>query len=117
VNGQLDANGSRFFVKGINWSGLETEGRQLSGLDQISAREFLDTLKQHGFTAIKVPISTTMGLDIDGAVRKETADPDLAGLSAGQVLQKVVAMAGERGMQVVLDMARVDETQPAPELW
>jgi aryl-phospho-beta-D-glucosidase BglC (GH1 family) len=117
VNGQLETNGKRFFVKGLNWGGLETEARQLDGLDQISARDFLDTLKGLGFNAVSIKISTTMGLDLDGAVRKETADADLAGLSVGQVLHKVVSMAGERGIQVVLDMARIDETQPAPDLW
>lgn len=117
MNGQLEANGKRFFVKGLSWGGLETEARQLGGLDQMSARDLLDTLKGLGFNAVSIKISTTMGLDLDGAVRKETADADLAGLSAGQVLHKVVSMAGERGIQVVLDMARIDETQPAPDLW
>lgn len=44
VDGQI-TNGKPFIVKGINWSGMETESRMLHGLDQISAREFLDTLK------------------------------------------------------------------------
>ena len=117
ANGQLEANGSRFNLKGVNWSGLETECRQFDGLDQTTAREYLDLLKANGINAIKIPISTTLALDLDGASRKATNDPDLANLSAGQALQKVVALAGERGIQVVVDLARVDETQGSPELW
>lgn len=101
----------------MNWSGLETECRQFDGLDCTTAREYLDLLKAHGFNALQIPISTTMGLDVDGAPHKATSDPDLSGLSAGQALAKVIALAGERGIQVVLKMERVDETQPTPELW
>lgn len=96
---------------------METECRQFDGLEHTTAREYMDLLKAHGFNAIKIPVSTTMALDPDGATRKATNDPDLAGLSGGAALRKVIALAGERGIQVVIDMARIDETQPTPELW
>ncbi len=117
ANGQLQANGQPFALKGVNWSGLETECRQFNGLDQTTAAAYLDLLAGQGFNAIKIPLSATLGLDLDSPTRKATNDPDLANLSVGDALAKVVILAGQRGLQVVLEMGRIDETKPTPDLW
>ena len=117
TDGQLLANGQAFNLKGLNWTGLETEARMLDGLDSTTAAAYLDLLAQNGFNSMKIPVSTTLALDLDGAPKKATNDGDLAGLSAGDVLAKVVGMARQRGIQTVLEMGRIDETQPTPDLW
>ncbi|GAB5029536.1 cellulase (glycosyl hydrolase family 5) subfamily protein [Nannochloropsis oceanica] len=117
TDGQLLANGQTFRLKGVNWTGLETEARMLNGLDSTTGAAYLDLLASYGFNGIKIPVSTTMALDMDGAPRKAPDDADLAGLSAGDVLAKVVEMARQRGIHTVLEMGRIDETQPTPDLW
>ena len=112
-----DSAGHRIRLGGVNWSGLETCNFAPSGLGQRSWWDILDQVRALGYNAIRLPYSdqvldpTTLPRGIDAAL-----NPDLLGLSALQVMDRIIAGAGRRGLRVILDRHRPDCTSQLP-LW
>jgi aryl-phospho-beta-D-glucosidase BglC (GH1 family) len=77
----------------------------------------LDQMKSLGYNCIRLPFSN----DVLRAQKQPNGidfqlNPQLAGLSALQIMDKVVEGAGRRGMRVVLDRHRPDSSAQSP-LW
>ena len=113
----VDASGHPVRMTGLSWFGLETSNYAPHGLWTRSMASFLDQIKSLGYNSIRVPFcsqlfdagSTPNGIDFN-------QNPDLAGLSGIQILDKLVAGASARGLRIILDRHRPDSGAQS-ELW
>ncbi|MGZ3439921.1 MAG: glycoside hydrolase family 5 protein [Polyangia bacterium] len=114
----VDSNGKTVRLTGINWFGLETPNYVMHGLWQHrSIGSYLDQIKSLGYNVIRVPFSnqlfdagsTPNGIDF-------SANPDLMGLTGSQILDRLIAEAGKRGLRIILDRHRPDSGAQS-ELW
>ncbi len=104
-------------IAGINWFGLETSNFAPHGLWARGYRSMLDQIKAQGYNTIRLPYSnqlfdagsTPNGIDF-------SQNPDLAGLTGLQIMDKIVAYAGEIGLRILLDRHRPDAAGQS-ELW
>ena len=78
----------------------------------------LDQIKAQGYNTIRLPYSdqlfdagsTPNGIDFG-------QNPDLAGLTGVQIMDKIVAYAGEIGLRILLDRHRPGRQRGQSELW
>jgi endoglucanase len=113
----LDANGNLVIVSGISWFGMETENYAPHGLWARSLDSFLDQIAALGFNTIRLPYSNQL-LDPTSQPNGINYDlnPDLKGLNGLEILDRVIAGAGARGLKVILDRHRPD-SRGQSELW
>ena len=102
----VDHQGRPVRLTGLNWFGLETSALAPAGLDRRSLGSLLDQVVRLGFNTLRVPFASEL-LD-DGAAPAPGAidpdhNPDLVGLDALALLDRLVAEAGARGLRVILD--------------
>ncbi|MEL6891435.1 MAG: glycoside hydrolase family 5 protein [Actinomycetota bacterium] len=100
----VDGDGDEVRIRGVNWFGFETAAGVPHGLWSRNMEEMLDQVADLGFNVLRVPFSASI-IDGENAVQglNEHENPDLAGLSSLEVLDKFVEAAGERGLGVILD--------------
>lgn len=104
-------------IAGINWFGLETSNFAPHGLWVRGYRSMLDQIKSQGYNTIRLPYSnqlfdagsTPNGIDFG-------QNPDLAGLTGIQIMDRVIAYAGNVGLRILLDRHRPDAAAQS-ELW
>ncbi len=105
----VDANGQIIRIAGVNWFGMESSNFAPHGLWTRGYKEMMDQMKQAGFNTIRLPISNQLfdanskpnGIDF-------SKNADLQGLNGVQVLDKIVAYAGQIGLRIFLDHHRSD---------
>jgi endoglucanase len=104
----LDSTGATVRLTGINWFGMETDNKTFHGLWSSNPwRSQLDTMARLGYNTLRVPFSDDALKS--GAVAtgiNDFTNPDLVGNSPLQILDKVVAYAGTKGMRIILDRHR-----------
>ena len=74
-----------------SWFGLETSDFALHGLWCVNWISTLDFVAANAFNCLRVPFSAELALDLDGKRPGNidaSANPDLAGLTTGQVLDR-----------------------------
>jgi endoglucanase len=105
----LDSNNQPVRMTGINWFGLETANYTPHGLWTRNYRDMLDQMKSLKYNTLRLPFSSQL---FDSGSTPNGIDyaknPDLQGLSGIQVMDKIIAYAGQIGMKVVLDRHRPD---------
>ncbi|MEV7982100.1 cellulase family glycosylhydrolase [Streptomyces sp. NPDC086519] len=107
----LDAAGQPVRIAGINWFGFETANYVVHGLWSRDYKSMIDQMRSLGYNTIRLPYSddifksTTVPNSIDFSNGKNT---DLQGLNSLQVMDKIVAYAGQDGLKVILDRHRPD---------
>jgi endoglucanase len=112
-----DVQGHAVRLSGVNWFGLETCAFAPDGLGVRSWWDLLDQVRALGFNTIRLPFSdqllapTSYPRYINYAL-----NPDLRGLSGLQVMDRIIAGAGQRGLRIILDRHRPGCTAQAP-LW
>lgn len=116
-NRLLDSAGNQVILTGINWFGLETESFAPHGLWARGWESMLDQVKDLGFNTIRLPYSNEL-LEPGSEPNSINYDlnPDLRGLSGLEVMDKVIAGAGQRGLRVILDRHRPN-SRAQSELW
>lgn len=113
----VDAQNQVVLLRGLNWFGLETNNLAPHGLWARSMDSMLDQMKDLGYNCLRIPFSndllrnTRQPTGIDFAL-----NPQLAGLSGLQILDKVVEGAEKRGLKIILDRHRPD-SKGQSELW
>lgn len=104
----VDSTGATVRLTGINWFGMETDNKTFHGLWSNNPwRNQIDTMARLGYNTLRIPYSNDAIKP--GAVASGINDfvnPDLAGLSPLQILDKVIDYAGSKGMRVILDRHR-----------
>jgi len=106
----LDSTGATVRLTGLNWFGMETDNQTFHGLwagRPATWTQQIDHMASLGYNTIRVPYtgsSIAPGATASG-VNTDT-NADLIGLSPLQILDKVVAYAGSKGMRIILDRHR-----------
>jgi endoglucanase len=107
----VDHTGATVRITGINWFGFETDTFVPHGLWARSMDSVLDQITTAGFNTLRVPFSTAL---LDPANKPNgfdaTLNPDLVGKSGVQILDILITKAGARGLRVILDRHRPDQT-------
>jgi endoglucanase len=120
----LDAAGNPVRFSGVNWHGMDSENRIMHGLWGGTGRTIerhLDEMKALGFNLIRLPFSSQ--ILAPGAAPLQTAiDPavnaDLLGKTCLEILDRLVASAGQRGIRIILDYHRLrGGGAPEPGHW
>jgi endoglucanase len=108
----VDASNNPVRIAGINWYGFESAQQAPGGLDTQDYRTILQTIHRSGYNAIRIPLSNQMVETpiVPTAIRYTGRDGEintaLKGLNSLQVLDKIIAYAGEQGLKVILDNHR-----------
>jgi endoglucanase len=103
----VDAAGRSVRLAGVNWFGFESSNYAPHGLWIRGYRDMMDQMKAEGFNVIRLPFSSELfdagrtPNGIDAAL-----NPDLVGLTGIQIMDKIVAYAGQIGMRIFLDHHR-----------
>ncbi len=113
----LDSSNRTVRLTGVNWFGMETTNFAPHGLWTRSMASMLDQIRDLGYNTIRVPFSNQLfdsgsgpnGIDFN-------QNPDLAGQTGAQILDKLVAGARTRGLKIILDRHRPDAYGQS-ELW
>ena len=100
----VDGTGTPVRIAGVNWFGFETGTHVPHGLWTRNWKELLQQVKDLGFNTLRIPWcnqafepgATTNSINT-------WANPDLAGLSPIQVLDKIVDQCGVLGLRIILD--------------
>ncbi|MEV4052147.1 cellulase family glycosylhydrolase [Amycolatopsis sp. NPDC049688] len=113
----VDSTGAPVRMTGINWFGAETANYSPHGLWSRNYKDMLDQMAGLGYNTLRLPYSNQL---FDSGSKPVSIDqvqnPDLQGLTGLQVLDKIVAYAGVKGMRVLLDRHRPDSGAQSP-LW
>ncbi|MBV9580151.1 MAG: glycoside hydrolase family 5 protein [Chloroflexi bacterium] len=103
----LDAQGNEVRITGVNWFGLETDAFAPHGLWARNYGDMLDQMAATGFNTIRLPYSNQL---LQSSSMPQNINyqqnPDLQGLTGLQVMDRIIAAAGQRGMSVILDRHR-----------
>lgn len=103
----LDASNQVVGLSGVNWFGFETSNNAPHGLWTRNWEDMLDQIKSQGYNVIRLPFSNAMlKKDVMPSSIDYQKNPDLAGLTALQVMDKIVLGANERGIKIILDNHR-----------
>ena len=103
----MDASGETVRLKAVNWFGMEGYLGVPDGLYVRNWQDMMAQMKEVGFDSIRLPFSLQNVQP--GAMPNNivySINPDLQGLSNLQVMDKIVAHAGELGMKIILDCHR-----------
>ena len=103
----VDSAGHSVQIAGVNWFGFESTTMAPHGLWTRGYKDMMDQMVSLGFNTIRLPFSSEMlhtaaapnGIDF-------SKNPDLQGLSALQVMDKIVDYAGQVGLKIILDHHR-----------
>ena len=103
----VDASGNGVKIAGVNWFGMESDRYAPHGLHARNYKDMMDQMEDLGFNTIRLPFSdqlfdsgsTPNGIDFG-------KNPDLAGLNGLQIMDKIVAYAGQIGLKIILDHHR-----------
>lgn len=105
----LDQNNQPVRITGINWFGFETANYVAHGLWTRNYRDMLDQIHGLGYNTLRLPFSNQL---FDAGSTPTSIDlaknPDLAGLSGIQIMDRIIGYAGEIGLRVILDRHRPD---------
>jgi endoglucanase len=113
----VDRAGREVVLTGVNWFGMESDTFAPHGLWVRNWRDMLDQIAAAGFNTLRLPFSNSI---FDAASQPNGIDlsqnADLQGLDPLQLLDRLVAGAGDRGLRVILVRQRPD-TSSQSELW
>ncbi len=118
----LDSNDQEVRLRGINLSGLQSPARVPDGLHRRTADAIVTQIEMLGFNLIRIPYSsqslqpTSMPVRLNPMVDPVGGDPDLAGLSSIEILDRIVDAAFRHHVRVILDHYRflADVSPPSP---
>ena len=106
----VDSTGATVRLTGLNWFGMETDNHTFHGLwagRPATWTEQLDHMAALGYNTIRVPYTgSSLAAGATATSVNSDTNPDLLGLSPMQILDKVVAYAGQKGMRIILDRHR-----------
>jgi len=103
----IDSEGKTVQISGVNWFGMESTTQAPHGLWTRSYKEMINEMAGLGFNTIRLPYSSELlhttaapnGIDF-------SKNPDLQGLSGVQIMDAIIAYAGQQGLRVILDHHR-----------
>lgn len=121
----IDPSGQPFRLSGVNWYGFETTNFVVHGLWAQDYKYILRAIKTDGYNVVRLPFSNQM-VESDpmptGISFSNSSGPintDLQGLTALQILDKIVSYAGSIDLHIILDNHRSEagNSAEASGLW
>ena len=116
----VDSAGNSVVITGVNWFGFEGTNMSANGLWTRSYKEMMQQMVDEGFNTIRLPFSSEMLAATGQALGIDySQNADLRGLTPLQVMDRIIAHAGEIGLRVILDHHRSNAGNGASEngLW
>ena len=121
----LDANNQVVRIAGVNWYGFETGDEVAHGLWAQDYRSILNAIKANGYNTVRLPYSNQMvespivPSNISYNNSGGAINTDLKGLNSLQIMDKIIAYAGQIGLRVILDNHRSEagNSAEANGLW
>ena len=120
----LDSNGNPVRIAGVNWYGFETPDEIAHGLWAQDYHAIINDIKNLGYNTIRIPFSNQM---VETPIVPQNLsfyntgpiNTDLEGLNSLQILDKIIAYAGQEGLKVILDDHRSEAGESAEQngLW
>ena len=112
-------------ISGLNWSGFETPAAIPGGLRFQDYHAILKMVASSGYNTLRIPFSNqmieqpTIPTNIAFEGEQGGINTDLEGLDSMQILDHIVAAAGDLGLKVILDDHRSEAGSSAEEsgLW
>jgi len=110
----LDSNDKVVRMAGINWYGFETTIEVVGGLWGQDYRYILNAIQSNGYNVIRLGFSNQMvetpiiPNHISYSNNSGPINTDLKGLNSLQIMDKIIAYAGQIGLHVILDNHRSD---------
>jgi aryl-phospho-beta-D-glucosidase BglC (GH1 family) len=100
----LDVNGTPVRIAAVSWFGFETSTSVVDGLWARNYKDMMNQMVQLGFNTIRLPYSEDIfnPANVPNSINY-SLNPDLQGLSSLQILDKIVAYAGQIGLRIILD--------------
>jgi Cellulase (glycosyl hydrolase family 5) len=102
----VDDAGRTIRIAGVNWFGMEDRYFVPAGLDKQPLKRIVTRIRSLGFNAIRLPFSNQLVEKNPVIKRHLQANPDLVGLHALDLLDRIVSAAQTAGLRVILDNAR-----------
>jgi aryl-phospho-beta-D-glucosidase BglC (GH1 family) len=100
----VDVHGTPVRIAGVNWFGFETTTYVVHGLWARNYKDMMNQMAQLGFNTIRIPYSEDIfnPANVPNSINY-SLNPDLQGLSSLQILDRIVAYAGQVGLRIILD--------------
>lgn len=113
----MDQSGQVVTIHGVAWSGMELSGGVPDGLDKRNYQSILQQVRALGYNTIRIPYSS-VAIQPNFVPKgiNDRLNPDLAGLTSLQVLDRIVAECHRLGLKVILDRHRINP-YTVPPLW
>jgi endoglucanase len=108
----LDAAGRPVRIVGVTWYGMETANWVPAGLDTQRYETILDQVKMLGYNVVRLPFSNELVERNPVVTHAVRANPELNGMHALDVLDRLVAHAGHIGLKFILDDHRSHAARP-----
>ena len=117
VDGRIvGAQGQLVQLRGVNWSGFETNDHVVHGLWARNWKSMVDQMRELGFNAVRLPLCPGTLRGSAPSSIDYGRNPDLAGLDSLELLDVVVHHLDAQGLYVLLDHHRPD-CESISELW
>jgi endoglucanase len=121
----LDSSGHTVRIAGVNWYGFETTDEVAHGLWAKDYKYILNAIKTNGYNVVRLPFSNQMvetpiiPSNISYHNGSGPINTDLQGLNSLQIMDKIVAYAGQIGLRIILDNHRSEagNSAEANGLW
>lgn len=117
----LDTDNRTVRIAGVNWYGFETPDLVAHGLWAKDYKAILDAVKTNGYNTVRLPfanqaIETPV---VPSNINFNNMNSDLKGLNSLQIMDKIVAYAGQIGLRIILDNHRSEagSSAQASGLW
>jgi endoglucanase len=107
----VDAANQPVRIAGINWFGFESPTYVVHGLGQRDYHDLLRQIRELGYNTIRMPFSDQLFFanSVPNSISFEhDMNADLRGLTGLQILDKIVAGAGQLGLRIILDHHGID---------
>lgn len=102
----VDATEQPVHLSSLNWYGAEQQDFVVGGLDFQPYQAILQTIRLLGYNTIRLPFSDQLVQQNPVVTAHLAANPELSGLHALDIIDRIVGYAGALGLSVILDNHR-----------
>jgi aryl-phospho-beta-D-glucosidase BglC (GH1 family) len=115
----VDAADVPVHLAGVNWYGMEGPDFVVGGLDYATYEDILTRIRLLGYNSVRLPLSNQVIEQNPVVTAHLEENPELSGLHAMDILDRIVGYAGALGLSIILDDHRSDAGWSAEEggLW